>query len=58
MDLCIFRKAEHPSFLIQNFETQEGFSIFNLYDFTVTNEGRLLLKKMMSKPLIDVKKIN
>ena len=53
-DLRVFRRAEHPSFLVQNFEIKEGFSLFNLYDFTVTADGRSYLKNLMSKPLVRV----
>ena len=36
-DLCIFQTMSHPSFQIQSFlKGKEGYSIFNLFDFTVT----------------------
>lgn len=57
-DLQVFRRAEHPSFLVQNFEFKEGFSLFNMYDFTVTAEGRAFLKDLMSRPLVDLELIN
>ena len=52
-DLKIFKRAEHPSFLIINQEIKEGFSLFNIYDFTVTPEGRTFLKQLMAQPLLD-----
>ena len=57
-DLKIFQRAEHPSFLILSHEmNKEGFSLFNIYDFTVTPDGRSYLKKMMMQPLLDIKLI-
>lgn len=53
----MFRRSEHPSFLVQTFEFKEGFSLFNLYDFTVTLDGRLALKQIMARPLVDVELI-
>lgn len=35
-DLNIFDKAEHPSLLVESWASKEGFSLFNLFDYTVT----------------------
>jgi DNA mismatch repair ATPase MutS len=61
-ELQIFSRAQHPSLLIQNTIKQtelakEGFSIFGLYDFTVTESGRRYLKQIFMQPTIDLKLI-
>lgn len=65
-DLQIFNSVAHPSFQVQQWRTQtnpdgtsgkEGFSLFNLFDFTVTYAGRAILRKIFSQPLRDAKVI-
>ena len=53
-DLCIFKEQLHPSFQINQWvKAKEGFSLFNMFDFTVTVQGKNYLKQIFSNPLKD-----
>ena len=53
-DLGIFKEQQHPSFQINQWvKAKEGFSLFNLFDFTVTIQGKNFLKQLFSNPLKD-----
>lgn len=52
-DLMIFQSVKHPSFQINN-QVKEGFSIFNMFDFTVTSLGRAFLRGLFSFPLKNI----
>ena len=51
-DLRIFQRQTHPSFQVAG-PVKEGFSLFNLFDFTTTNWGRSYLRTMFEHPLKD-----
>jgi DNA mismatch repair ATPase MutS len=43
--------------MIQNKQPKEGFSLFSLFDFTLTTKGRSYLKQLFSTPLLSIPKI-
>eukprot|EP00347_Sterkiella_histriomuscorum_P015738 403355869 len=50
-DLNIFQDQIHPSLLIQNAAPKEGYSLFNLFEFTILSKGREYLKQIFQTPL-------
>ena len=52
VDLGIFKEHQHPSFQVHSWvKAKEGFSLFNMFDFTVTIQGKNYLKQIFSNPL-------
>lgn len=56
-DLNIITWQEHPSLMIQNMQPKEGFSLFNLFDFTLLMKGKAYLKYLFSTPLKNLRMI-
>ena len=55
--LQIFAEEVHPNVLKGVGRSKEGFSLFGLFDRTLSIVGRQKLKDWMSKPLFDLQKI-
>jgi DNA mismatch repair protein MSH5 len=55
--LQIFSEEVHPNVVKGVGRSKEGFSLFGLFDRTLSAPGRLKLKEWMAKPFCDIEKI-